>query len=73
MTEIENIFVSRIPANILLSIYNSNNSGVDIYPSLVSKQIDVSYSHCVKLLYMFEEEGIVIFDKSGRRKLLKIN
>ena len=40
------------------------------YATIISKRIDCTYSHTIKLLDEFEKLGLVKFEKRGRIKLV---
>lgn len=42
------------------------------YATILSKEIDVTYSHTVKLLDQFKIFGLVEFEKKGRIKIVKL-
>jgi len=42
------------------------------YVSVLAKETDCTYSHTVKLLDMFQDLGIVDFEKQGRIKFVKL-
>jgi len=42
------------------------------YATLLSKEADVTYSHAVKLLDLFNDLGLVEFEKKGRIKMVKL-
>lgn len=42
------------------------------YATILSKEIDCTYSHTVKLLDLFKEYGLVDFEKKGRIKVVKL-
>ena len=42
------------------------------YATQVSKVVDCTYSHTVKVLEMFKKLGLVAFEKKGRIKLVKL-
>jgi len=42
------------------------------YGSLLAKEVDCTYSHAVKILQTLERLGLVVFEKSGRIKLIKL-
>ncbi|WEL19075.1 winged helix-turn-helix domain-containing protein [Candidatus Nanohalococcus occultus] len=63
------IFVKEKPVMALLVIYEAES---EIYPSKVSKAIDSTYSHTVKIISKMEEQGIVETEKQGRKRLLKL-
>jgi len=42
------------------------------YGSILAKEIDCTYSHAVKILQSLERLGLVVFEKQGRIKLIKL-
>ncbi len=42
------------------------------YATVISKEVDCTYSHTVKLLDQFKEYGLVDFEKKGRIKIIKL-
>jgi len=42
------------------------------YGSILAKEVDCTYSHAVKILQSLERLGLVVFDKKGRIKLIKL-
>ena len=42
------------------------------YGSILAKEVDCTYSHAVKILQMLEKLDLVIFEKKGRMKLIKL-
>ncbi len=58
-----NIFFREKPLLILLIIDNKYN-----YASLIAKKVDVTYSHCVKILKGMEQAGIIEATKVRRIK-----
>jgi DNA-binding MarR family transcriptional regulator len=42
------------------------------YATILSKEIDCTYSHTVKLLNSFKKMGLVDFEKHGRIKIVKL-
>lgn len=42
------------------------------YATILSKKIDCTYSHTVKLLDHFNKFGLVDFEKKGRIKIVKL-
>lgn len=42
------------------------------YATILSKEIDCTYSHTVKLLDQFQKMGLVGFEKKGRIKIVKL-
>lgn len=68
-TKIFDVFFREKPAMMLV---NLNNSKETTYASALAKSVDCTYSHVVKTLQMMEGEGLVLFEKQGRLKLLKL-
>ncbi len=42
------------------------------YGSILAKEVDWTYSHAVKILQTLERLGLVVFEKKGRMKLIKL-
>lgn len=42
------------------------------YATILSKEVDCTYSHTVKLLDLFKDYGLVEFDKKGRIKMVRL-
>lgn len=42
------------------------------YATILSKEVDLTYSHTVKLLDQFKTFGLVTFEKKGRIKIVKL-
>ena len=63
------IFFREKPAIMLISLKNANGS---TYASSLSKKVDCTYSHVVKILQKMEDLGLIDFEKYGRLKLLKL-
>jgi predicted transcriptional regulator len=63
------VFFREKPALLLLSLKNAKK---EIYASTVAKQIDCTYSHVVKILQEMETAKLIIFNKTGRLKLLTL-
>jgi len=64
----ENLFLHSKPVQMLMSL---RHEGVR-YATQVSKHVDCTYSHTVKVLDNFKRLGLVTFDKKGRVKLVKL-
>ena len=69
MDDLENLFLQGKPAGILVNIRRGRG---DKYASVLSKEVDCTYSHTVKILNKFENKDIVEFNKEGRRKLIEL-
>ena len=42
------------------------------YATILSKEVDLTYSHTVKLLDQFKNYNLVDFEKKGRIKIIKL-
>jgi predicted transcriptional regulator len=55
------------PVKLLISLKNGPK-----YATILSKEVDCTYSHTVKLLDQFKNYGLVEFEKKGRIKIIKL-
>ena len=69
MKENFDIFFRRKPAMMLVSLKRNTRLR---YGSILAKEIDCTYSHAVKILQTLEELGLVVFEKKGRVKVIKL-
>jgi DNA-binding MarR family transcriptional regulator len=63
------IFFRRKPALMLVALKKVSKAR---YGSVLAKEVDCTYSHAVKILQTLEELGLVVFEKKGRIKLIKL-
>ncbi len=63
------VFFRRKPALMLVALRKMSRAR---YGSLLAKEVDCTYSHAVKILQSLEELGLVLFEKKGRIKLIKL-
>lgn len=61
------LFLHTKPVKLIISLKSSPK-----YATLLSKEIDCTYSHTVKLLNNFHKFGLVEFEKKGRIKIVKL-
>lgn len=61
------LFLRLKPIKTLVSLKNGPK-----YATIISKEIDCTYSHTVKLLDQFRNLGLVDFEKQGRIKMVKL-
>ena len=64
----EILFLHNKPVKMLTSLRNDYIQ----YATQVSKHVDCTYSHTVKVLDMFKRLGLVEFEKKGRVKMIKL-
>ncbi|MBM3233249.1 MAG: winged helix DNA-binding protein [Candidatus Liptonbacteria bacterium] len=63
------IFFRRKPALLLVALKRLARAR---YGSVLAKEVDCTYSHAVKILQSLEKLGLVMFEKKGRIKLIKL-
>jgi len=66
-TPLARLFLRLKPVRIILSL-----KGGPKYATQVSKEVDCTYSHTVKLLDDFKKLGLVRFRKQGRIKIIEL-
>ncbi|NIM46560.1 MAG: winged helix DNA-binding protein [Candidatus Aenigmarchaeota archaeon] len=64
----ENLFLRPKPVKMLTSLKNEDIK----YATQVSKVVDCTYSHTVKVLEIFRKLGLVVFEKKGRIKIVRL-
>ena len=64
----EGLFLHTKPVQMLMSLKNDSIQ----YATQVSKYVDCTYSHTVKVLDQFKSLGLVKFEKKGRVKLVSL-
>jgi predicted transcriptional regulator len=64
----ELLFLHPKPVKMLTSLKNEEIR----YATQVSKAVDCTYSHTVKVLEMFKRLGLVQFEKKGRIKIVRL-
>ena len=63
------IFFRRKPALLLVALKRMARAR---YGSVLAKEVDCTYSHAVKILQSLEKLDLVMFEKQGRIKLIKL-
>lgn len=63
------VFFRRKPALMLVALKKLTKAR---YGSVLAKEVDCTYSHAVKILQTLEKLGLVVFEKKGRMKLIKL-
>lgn len=67
-TEIISLFLHEKPAGIIMRLKESNSK----YASILSKEVDCTYTHTLKILTQLEEYRLVKFEKNGRIKKVSL-
>ncbi len=63
------VFFRKKPASMLVALKKSTRAR---YGSLLAKEVDCTYSHAVKILQSLQRIGLVVFEKKGRIKIIKL-
>ena len=63
------LFFRRKPAMMLIALKRVTKAR---YGSMLAKEVDCTYSHAVKILQVLEQIGLVVFEKKGRIKIIKL-
>ncbi|MDI6826090.1 MAG: hypothetical protein QMD36_02750 [Candidatus Aenigmarchaeota archaeon] len=66
-TSLARLFLRFKPVKIMLSLKKGPR-----YATQISKEVDCTYSHTVKLLENFKKLGLVGFKKQGRVKIIEL-
>ena len=61
---IMDLFLHSKPVGVMLSL----NASEGKYASIISKEVDCTYTHTLKILTQLKEQGLVKFEKEGRIK-----
>lgn len=67
--KIFSVFFREKPAMMLVVLLNDTN---EHYASSLAKVVDCTYSHIVKILNEMQKAGLILFQKQGRLKVLKL-
>ncbi|MBR9689681.1 MAG: hypothetical protein GOV01_02195 [Candidatus Altiarchaeota archaeon] len=65
--KLEKLFLHEKPAKLLTKIKEGNGTK---YASILSKEVDCTYSHCIRILQEMESLKLVTFQKGGRTKII---
>lgn len=65
----KDFFLKEKPVMALVTIRRARE---EIYCSKISKEIDTTYAHTVKIVSRMEEEGLINSQKDGRKKILEL-
>lgn len=70
---LEDVFLRNKPARILVALKQARDRSKEpVYATILSKEADCTYSHTIKILNVLQKMGLVIFDKKGRIKQVKL-
>lgn len=65
--KLDDMFLHSKPVNILVSMRAGKK-----YASILSKEVDCTYSHTVRILQQMNKLSLVNFDKKGRIKMVEL-
>lgn len=65
----KDFFLKEKPVMALVTIRRERD---EVYCSIISKKIDTTYAHTVKIVSRMEEEGLIVSEKKGRKKILEL-
>lgn len=66
-SDLKKLFLNEKPVMTLVTIRKAHS---EIYGSIISRRIDTTYAHAVKIISELEAEDLVESEKQGRKKLL---
>lgn len=69
MGDIEDFFLNKKPVRIMVSLKRPNT---DNYATAISRQVDATYAHTVRVLQQMNDFGLVEFDRKGRKKIVEL-
>jgi DNA-binding MarR family transcriptional regulator len=67
--KLKGFFLNEKPVMALVTIRRQRE---EVYGSIISKKIDTTYAHTVKILSRLEENGLIETEKKGRKKILTL-
>ena len=65
----QSLFLKEKPVKALVSIRRNRE---EMYGSVVSRKIDTTYAHTIKILAKLEDQDLIRREKQGRKNLLKL-
>ena len=63
------LFFRKKPALMLIALKKVSRAK---YGSILAKEVDCTYSHAVKILQTLEKLALVVFEKKGRIKIIRL-
>jgi len=68
--DLREFFLKRKPVNAIVTLRENQNT--EKFALRVSRDIDSTYAHTVKILQEMKSHGLIEFEKDGRRKLISL-
>lgn len=69
MEDKQSFFLKEKPVMALVTLRRNRQ---EMYGSIVSKKIDTTYAHTIKILAQMEEENLIRREKQGRKNVLEL-
>jgi len=69
MEERQAFFLKEKPVMALVTLRRNRQ---EMYGSIVSKKIDTTYAHTIKILAQMEDENLIRREKQGRKNVLEL-
>jgi len=69
MEERQSFFLKEKPVMALVTLRKNRQ---EMYGSIVSKKIDTTYAHTIKILAEMEDRGLIRSEKKGRKNVLEL-
>jgi DNA-binding MarR family transcriptional regulator len=66
-SEVEKLFLKSVPSEILLLLFSGDD---EQYALKMSRKLDITYSHTVKVLQKMQDHDLVEFQHHDRKKLI---
>lgn len=64
----EELFINEKPVKALITLRRNR----EMYCSKISREVDTTYAHTVRILSRLEEESLIETRKEGRKKFIKL-
>jgi len=68
-SRLHNLFLHKKPAEMLIKIKEGDGKK---YASVLAKEVDCTYSHCVRIVQQMSELKLINFKKKGRIKIIEL-
>jgi len=65
----EDLFINEKPVKTLITIRRNRD---EIYCNKISKKVDTTYAHTVRIVSRLEEKGLIETHKKGRKKIIEL-
>lgn len=66
--DLPEFFLNEKPCSVLVEIRRLDEA----YASVLSREVETTYAHCVSTISILKERGLVESEQSGRKKILSL-